>query len=616
MPTVKLNVVRSSKKYEKYNSKERGAELEESAPEGLDGHMADAIAAEHARFPNARVKNFALTIYQNWPEQESNRMSLEKYNQMGRELAERFAPGHLAWVVTHTDTPNWHNHITFCSVNSETGKIFRHDKPDIARMHNINNDIARENGFALVVRRDAALRAKLSDKARKMIYQGKKSWILDLAERIDFARATSTTFDEFVGAMKGMSVQTRIEKKNITYIFGEEGHTIRGKHLGTNFDKIGLMEGFKENDERFANVPGLRTQLSSELRATFDSQGNRVGTPGDLLSQSRSHQGLGKKDYSAYTKLHRGHDADDLPAIFDQRGGVLYNEMKKAREVSIFDYCKREKIKLATNAKGETTVAGRDFIKLTESEVTNTKNGRKGNILDFVAAYHDTDYLRATAKINRTDRLLILEQSLGDYKKPYQTFFIRKPSLDSPQEQRKSLRSLLFTYGGTEKQVDILSRHAGVHGGIDKSVWFINEKKDGAVEYKRGSGDTWQAKRHGNPHAVFSEKVGTSPNLFVFRSPIDFAQHTEKGAHHFGGNDSVLILFENEANRRVDELLALHPHIKQVSVAHSMSIEQPKGSTLSVDTMNAKLNPFDIRVKALQLGDMGRDRGKGPDIGM
>ena len=172
MATVKLEAVERLKEYELYTLKDREAELLETGPDTEVGDMTTAIQDTHDRVQNKRMQYLAYTMYQSWPDQESGIFPLEKYNQMGRELGEKFAPGHLVWVTTHTDKKNTHNHITICSVHSETGKALPLKKADIRRLHEINNSIARENGLSLNLPRVKDPTLNLPDHVRQLFAQG------------------------------------------------------------------------------------------------------------------------------------------------------------------------------------------------------------------------------------------------------------------------------------------------------------------------------------------------------------------------------------------------------------------------------------------------------------
>lgn len=616
MAFVEIAKVRSPEGIKKYLSKERSSPSIEANPEGVTAEMVKEIEAEHARHPKKNMKVLSRTITQSWSPQESKLHSPEKFNEMGRELAAKWAPGHLAWVTTHTDKDHIHNHIVICTVNSKTGKVLPTRKEDLKRLHQMSNEICRENGLSEMKKRVKEPDVNMPKKVRQMVERGRQSWYADLIQKVDFARAATTSFDEYVGVLHELGVQARVEPKNISYNYGDK-KPIRGRTLGKNFDKEGLMKAFEENDAKFAKIPNLRERLRGDIRAAFDSKGNSLGTPSDLLLESASYHGNRKKDYSQFTKLDRRQHNDDLPAIFDERGGPLYSELKKARGLSILDYCRENKIQTELNKDGKTVLKGRGFVVIEGDTWTNTKNSQKGGIVQFVAIHDETTYVRALAKINKNPRLLLLEDAMGEYKRGYQSFYIPKPKTQAGERSSKPLRDLLQKFSVSEHASKAFVPGKNVHVGVDNSVWFVNEKGDAAMEFREEQGGGWKGKRHGNPSGVFHEKTSKSKRLLVFSDPFEFARFQAQTKSHALKDSSVLVLFdENDSRQKMNEFLALHTHVTEVHVAQSAKAERRERDQKMFHEVKRRLDPFQIEVKPLQLGDLGKDRRRGPDIGM
>lgn len=578
--------------------------------------MVKEIEAEHARFPRKNLKVLSRTLTQSWSPSESNLHSPEKYNQMGRELAEKWAPGHMAWVTTHTDKDHIHNHIVICTVNSETGKILPTKKEDIKRLHKVSNDICREYGLSEMPKRVKEPDVNMPKKVRQMVERGRKSWYADLIQKVDFARAATTSFDEYVGVLHELGVQARVENKNISYTYSDK-KAIRGKTLGKNFDKDGLMKAFEENDAKFAKIPGLRAQLRGDIRSAFDGKGNSLGTPSDLLLESASYSGFRKKDYSKFTKIDRRESRVDLPAIFDERGGPLYAELKKARGLQILDYCREHKIKTEVNKDGKTVLKGRSFVVLEGDSWTNTKNNQKGNIVQFVAIHDETNYVRALAKINKNPRLLLLESAMGEYKRGYQSFYIPKPKETEKAAAQAAFSRLLKSESLPIKAGDALLKTGRVHPGPNGSLWFEGEEKQSAMEMRETSDGKWQSKRHGKSSGVFFEMFNRSKQLLVFSNPFEFAVFRGMSPNCAHRDANILVLFgDDESTRRLDEILVLRPHITEVHIAQSARAERFERNKRMFHEIKQRLDPFSIEIRPLHLGDLGKARGRGPDIGI
>jgi Relaxase/Mobilisation nuclease domain len=613
VPIVKQSWVKSPEALEKYLAKDRESDTPVSASDGITEEMAKSIRTQHEKH-GTKAKNLALTIIQSWHQKESDLAAPDKYNEMGQELAKRMAPGHKAWVITHTEKGHIHNHIVICSVNSETGKLLSNKRSELQRLHEVNNDIARENGFALNKPRVKSPEANLSPEVRSMVSRGKKSWVFDLSQKADFASAGVTSFDEYVGVMKMLNVHVRVEDKNISYFYGDHTKAVRGRTLGEKYNKEGLMKAFKENDERFAKDPTLRDRIRADLGAAFDGKGNSVGTPSDLLLESASHPGLKPKDYGAFTKIDRRRTRDDLPSVFDERAGPLYQEMKKAREVSIFDYCREQNIKLTTNKKGQTVLHGKEFVVINEKEWKNTKNGRLGTIIDFVKIHDETTELRAIAKINKNPRLLLLEPYWGEYSKGIQSFYFPKPKAASPNDARKIVSAFTRARGMADGAAETLLKSERVHVGHDRSIWLIGEKGESALEFREEPNGNWRAKRHGKPTGAFLERAGHGRSAVVHRDPFEYllSGHSREGGVHKGV--SHFVFMDEHSHRAFDEFLAFHQHITDLHVAHSLKSQEREEQARFTKELTAKFDPFDIRVHGLSR-DLGMSKNNGPEIG-
>ena len=616
MAYVELEKVDDVEAYSKYIMQEKQGVVIGGAQPQYE-RMAKELRAEKARFPKSQVDNIAYTLYQSFSPEDSKKYTPEEFNQMGRELIEKWAPGHLAFVVTHTDKAHIHNHIVVSGLHSETGRYLKHDGPDITRLHDISNEICRGRGLSEMKIGGKSVVSKLHPTVLKMQGKGMRPWILDLAEKIDAARVLSTGYDEFRAQLSQRGVRVDIGNKYITYHAEYKGkeQAKRGDKLGVYFDKEGLEKAFKENDGNFNKHPGLRAQLAADVRAMFSAKGERVGAASDLLSQSASDRGLGKKDYSKFTKIDRRSSGIELSPVFDERGGPFYLAMKKAREVSIFDYCKEHKIRLTKDKEGKTVLAGRDFVVIeSESKWRNTKNGLSGNIIDFVVCHDGCHPLYAVSKLTRNPRLKAFENVIGEYKLDYRAFFVPKPHLASPNESNKVLRMFLKGRGMSEDGAETLLKSERVHVAHDKSIWLMGDKSESALEFHQDSDGKWRSKRHGKPTGAFFEQSGSGRAVQVHRDPLEYllSNHHREGALHKGVSQFVFL--DDNSHRHFEEFLALHQHITDVHIAHSLKMQEHEKQREFAQSLTARFDPFDIRVHGLSR-DLGMSKGRGPEIG-
>lgn len=290
--------------------------------------------------------------------------------------------------------------------------------------------------------------------------------------------------------------------------------------------------------------------------------------------------------------------------------------MKRAKQTSILSYCEQNKIKTKTDDKGRTVLAGREFVVLGEREWTNTKNYTKGNIIDFVSIHDNVSFLRAVSKLNNNPRLLLLERVTGEMQKGFKAFHIPKPKSAAPEQSSRALRSLLESRNVSGQGAKAFVLGKNVHAGKDGSVWLMNERGDAALEFREESGGRWREKRHGNPISVFHESASKSKMLMVFSNPFDFALFKSQTKGHSNTNANILVFFgERDSNRRLDEFLATNTHVTEVHFGQSGKADRRERDTLMFNDVKQRLDPFSIEVKPLHLGDIGKDRGRGPDIG-
>ena len=88
---------------------------------------------------------------------------------------------------------------------------------------------------------------------------------MDIREKSRQASEIATSFDEYRYTMDLLGIKVRIEDKNISYMYPGRDKAKRGKTLGKQYDKDGLMEKFKDNDLRFAVDPMTRKILEEKL---------------------------------------------------------------------------------------------------------------------------------------------------------------------------------------------------------------------------------------------------------------------------------------------------------------------------------------------------------------
>ena len=95
-------------------------------------------------------------------------------NEIGLELAKQVAPEHEIVVYTHIDTNHIHNHIVINAVNFETGKKY-HSKPeDLHKIRDISDRLCKAHGLSIATDFPANLRYTLAES--EIIAKGHPGW--------------------------------------------------------------------------------------------------------------------------------------------------------------------------------------------------------------------------------------------------------------------------------------------------------------------------------------------------------------------------------------------------------------------------------------------------------
>lgn len=296
-------------------------------------------------------------------------------------------------------------------------KKIANKKIHLYQLREINDTIAKERGLSVVgPRKGKDDLARMPDKVQKMMQYNGRSWLLDLCQKADFARAYSSSYDEYVCILKEFGVTARVEEKNISYFYPGKDRGKRGSKLGHFYDKKGLEETFKANDQRFAHFPNIRERLWGETGLPSSvEKAKKV----DLFGSSQ-----GYKDYTRFTPTAREGRPQRHPHELDLRTSMIpIEQIRRARMESIVKYCERNKITLEHHREGEYVLKGRPFVEISDYEWVNKKNRTKGTLIEFVAAHKKMTFLHAIAEINGNKRLLLLEQHLGEVKRNFTSFY-------------------------------------------------------------------------------------------------------------------------------------------------------------------------------------------------
>ncbi len=561
--------------------------------------------------------NVAFEVIHSFSPEESRIVPAGKVNLMGVTLAKRYFPDHEFVVVTHTDTNKTHNHILVNPVNEKTGKRDITDqKKHLYNLRTIANDISRENELSIIRPTGKEKARNIPQKVKEIQRRGGQSYRLDLFQKADFARSYATSFDEYVSLLNELSVKVAITEKTITYHY--EGHEkgIRGKKLGANYDKSGLMEKFKSNDELFLKQPQVRSKIRDGISNFKDGKRDSLGASSLLSMFGGNAQKLNEKDYKSYTKSDRRAHRTPLPSNDTLSNSIIpMSEIKRASNSDILDYCKKHNIACIENKKGETTLKGREHVVIHGNRWTNTKNKTTGSLIELVSLHEDISFLGAIAKITGNQNLSLLEQHFGEVKKPYKSFHIPKIKTESPHVAEAKIKQFFRHHKINEGLADDLFKQKRVQIDQKGGIWFYSdEDQKEAVQYTLASDNSYKAQYHGRQNTPLMEPSAHGSRVTVYTDFLHFLKAHGKKALS-GKSKSSLVL------RGLDEqafhiFLATRPQIKSLEfVDPENKGQQTSKKNLSdrkdfMDRQKKQLEPFDISVSTISMEKaMARDRG-------
>lgn len=492
----------------------------------------------------------AYHIMQSWNEKESKLLPPEKFHEIGKKLVETYFPDHQYVISTHTGTGKTHNHILVNMVNEATGKKIENKKYHLYRLRDISDSLCKEYGLSVIDEKAKERQANLPDIVRRIDRFNGKSYIMDMMGKADFARRYSTGYDEYRAILGEFGIGVRVEEKNITYFYPGRDRGKRGAKLGKKYDKGGLEESFKKNDELFAARPELRLDYREGLADL------RAGNSGHAVG----------KDYGAYTKSPRTKGAPPYPHELEFKASVIpQSEIRRARQ-SILEYCRRENIATMRNDKGERVLRGRSFVVLDDFEWTNRRNNTTGTLIEFVAAHKDVSFLQAISKINNNSRLLLLEHAFGEEERRYTSFYIPKAQTMDHPEASKRLGALLNAHRcRPDSAAALLAAQSQVErrGAVRL---FPQGEPTGALEFTEDTPGKWSKKKVGAIKRPFFVGQVTGTTATVYTDPFSLIQkHGTDILLNPARAKNVLALLEPAA-APVDLFVAENKQIKRLLI--------------------------------------------------
>lgn len=537
----------------------------ESCPPHAEGATSEfkAVRDQHD-VPAGR--NEAVHIVQSWNEADSNKLTPQTINAMGRQLVEEYFRGHQFVVVTHTETGKVHNHIVVNMINMETGKAIEKKFKHLYRLREINDKLCLAKGLKIPNQEANERKARIPQKVQQMVRAGRESWLLDIKNKADVARFLATSFDQYKDYMDAFGIEARIEEKNITYFYPGRSRGKRGDNLGKAYDKPGLASQFQLNDQRFQAQPEIRANLIAAHAQISRSPMQPVHNSGEILTQAGVDASQVPKDYTKYTKNRRRFQNEKPLSERELSSEIISSdEIRKAKR-SISDYCMENNIPLSRNMDGHTVLKDKFHIVILGDTAINTKNGTRGNLIDFVAAHKKLTLLQAVAEINGTQAPRQFEQHFGMIKRNYTAFYIPKPDQMHYTQATVHIAKFIRSIGGNTKISNDLLKHQRAEVSKDGTIrLFAESDPGGTIELTEGSDKKWKEKKQGEFKNPFFQRPTKRNKLLLYVDPKHFLggySHILSDPSH---RDGILVLMEPNKSI-VDKYLGQNPGIQKVQV--------------------------------------------------
>jgi hypothetical protein len=454
----------------------------------------------------------------------------------------------------------------------------------------------------------------LPEKVQKIARYNGKSWLLDMYQKADFARAYATSHDEYMALMKELGVTVRVEDRNVAYFYGGQQRAKRGSKMGERYDKEGLERAYKANAEKFARIAGLRESIRGIVGSVADGTNAPDRATDALLKVTDTTYSPAPTDYAAFQRKARpgrpqrfAHEADLGKSV------VPIEDMRRARNASILQYCHRNNIALVRHDDGRVTMKGRDFVEIGEFEWVNTRNRTRGSLIELVAAHKQTTLLQAVAEINGNQRLLALEQHFGQVPRKFTSFYIPKESRLREQDAKSKLVSLLASHGADGGHARTLLKTEQVQVDHAGSVrFFPKDDHGGALEFVERSDKSWSSQKSGTFKEPFFTLVSGRKKATVYLDPFSFLQHGGKRAFMARERGEDVICLMEPDHGILDTLLAKHRHLSEL---HIFTGSQGAAGRAEIDFFNnLKANLATRGIEVKEAKGQARSKSRSHDL--
>ena len=204
----------------------------------MTAELAKDIKGDYSN--TGKANNLAYHTIQSFA--KFDKITPEEAHELGKKLAdEMLEEKHEYVIATHIDKGHIHNHIIFNAISFEDFKKFRSEPyKTIAKIRGISDRLCEEKGLYIVQEPNG------KGKGHKEWQETKNgtSWKAQIQAAIDKAIPQAADYKSFIELMNQAKIEVK-EGKHIAFKLEGQQRFVRGKTMGENYTKEGLVEAIK-----------------------------------------------------------------------------------------------------------------------------------------------------------------------------------------------------------------------------------------------------------------------------------------------------------------------------------------------------------------------------------
>lgn len=436
-------------------------------------------------------ENFdAIHVIQSWEGSESANLSPEEFTLIGRKMAEDLFPGHEFCVVTHTDEGNLHNHIMLNPVHSKTGKRIDNKFHHLHDLRDKSDELCLEKDLSIIEKQSKKTWEKTPEHVRDMKKKGGFSWVLDLKEKADFARTIATSFDEYAGVLNQFGIQVRIENKTIAYFYPDKRQKRGDTYgLGEKYSKLGLIEQFKENYQKFQEA-GLK------------------------------HTPIEQINFADHWKFHRKSDDLFVPSYRYKELVIPKELIRTIQGIDLKEYGESLGQKFFVDSERNTRLSEKLHVMVKDNRWINEKTKAQGGVFEFINYCHNESWLETLKRFDTTGKVQNV-LAIAENKTPsFKAFYAPKPFREKKEKQKLDISGLFFE---SSKLLSALSKDRRVQSFPSNKIKFRSQEHPNSSLTVHKLNDSWVTRKSVGIRGTFFSRVKNIKDpLIIFEDPVAF----------------------------------------------------------------------------------------------